>query len=89
MPEQAGCFVDPAAAQSCQPLSQFWACLGLVTVQFALDMGHGCALEATDRNSELDFTFFFLLVSKTSVTRNAVLLYALVGKERIIRRQHF
>lgn len=56
----------------------------------AVCIRHGCALEATDRNSELEFTFFFfLLVSKTSVTRNAVLLYTLVGKERIIRRQHF
>lgn len=54
---------------------------------FAVSIRHGCALEA-DSNSEIDCTFF-LLVSKTSVTRNAVLRYALVRKERIIRRQHF
>lgn len=86
MSEQSGCFVDPATAQSCQPLSQFWTCLGLVTLQICVR--HGCALEATDSNSEVDFTSF-LLVSKTSVTRNPVLLYVLVGKERIIRRQRF
>lgn len=88
MSEQAGCFVDPAAAQSCQPLSQFWACLGLVTVQFALDMAVPLK-QQIEILSLSSLFFFFLLVSKTSVTRNAVLLYALVGKERIIRRQHF
>ena len=81
--EQAVCFVGPTAARSCQPLSQFLTCLGLVSLQFAL--GCGCDLEATVSNSELDFTFF-LLVSETSVTRNAVPLYALVGKERVIRK---
>lgn len=83
--EQVVCFVDPTAAQSCQPLSQFWTCLELVTLQFAL----GMAVPLRKQIAILSLISFFLLVSKTSVTRNAVLLYALVGKERIIRRQHF
>ena len=53
--------------------------------EFAVCVRHGCDLEATVSNSELDFTFF-LLVSETSVTRNAAPLCALVGKERIIRK---
>lgn len=53
--EQAVCFVDLTAVWSCQPLSQFWTCLRLASLQF---VRHDCALEATDSNSELDFTFF-------------------------------
>lgn len=54
--------------------------------EFAACVRHSRALEAPDSNSELDFIFFSLLVSETSVTRNAAPLYALVGKERIIRK---
>lgn len=81
--EQAVCFVDPTAAPSCQPLSQFWTCLGLVSLQFVL----GMAVPLRQQIAILSLiSFFFLLVSETSVTRNAAPLYALVGEERIIRK---
>lgn len=78
--EQAVCFVDPTAAQSCQPLSQFWTCLGLVSLQFAI----GTAMPLRKQIAILSLiSHLFLLVSEMSVTRNAAPLYALVGKERI------
>lgn len=85
--EQAVSFVDPTAAQSCQPLSRFWTCLALVSLQFVL----GTAVPLRQQIAILSlislfFFFFPLLVSETSVTRNAAPLYALVGKERIIRK---
>lgn len=82
--EQAVCFVDPTAARSCQPPSQFWTCLGFVSLQFAL--GTAVPLRHQIAILSLISFFFSLLVSETSVTRNAAPLYALVGKERIIRK---
>lgn len=83
--EQAACFVEPTAAQSHQPLCRFWTRLGLVSLQFTLSTAVPLRQQIAIL-SLISLFFFFLLVSEMSVTRNAVPLYALVGKERIIRK---